>query len=458
VNQFYLSRAISDYWDELQKHFRRSRISLSRPTLKGNATRATEVVPLSELSERRLIISSSFRYVLRTDISRFFPTLYTHSVPWSLHGNAASKANQRNRTPAFFGNIIDYLMQGSQERQTIGIPIGPDTSHIVSETIATSVDLRVREQLGRWPVGYRHVDDFFLCFNTSEEAQVALAAIVKALREFELDINPAKTIISDAESLREDDWVDRIKSFDISEAERAQRQDIHRFFTRALDLAKEDENALKYALKRSASTVITENNWEVYEAYLLRCGLIAPNCMQTVVQLLVTYESLGYPLTRRKIANFCANVIIPSARAEHHSEVAWALWLACELSVPLPAVSTRALVEMESSVCALVALHLRERGLVRGNLDTTRWESSLDPMNLKGPMWMLVYEASLKGWLREQVPGFVTGDTFFGPMLGAGVSFYDQTRRLQPLIRRLDFRDFDEEEYEFSDEAEGYVA
>jgi hypothetical protein len=73
-------------------------------------------------------------------------------------------------------------------------------------------------------------------------------------------------------------------------------------------------------------------------------------------------------------------------------------------------------------------------------------------------MWMLAYEAARKGWLRERVPGFVTRDAFFGPMSQLGVSFYDESRRLQPLIRRLDVQDFDEEEYEFSDEAEGYVA
>jgi hypothetical protein len=458
VNQFYLSQAIATYWNDLQRHFKRSRLSLSRPILKGTIGRATEVVPLSDLAERRLILSSSFRYVLKTDISRFFPTLYTHSVPWALHGKAQAKANQRNRTATFFGNIIDYLMQGSQERQTIGIPIGPDTSHIVSDIIATSVDLQVRAQLGRWPVGYRHVDDFFLCFNTREEAEAALTTIVKALREFELDINPAKTFITEADDLREDDWVDHIKTLHISDEGRTQRQDLHRFFARALDLAREDENALKYALKKSIATPISLDNWEVYEAYLLRCGMIAPNCMQTIVHLLVTYHLLGYSLDKGRIANFCANVIVLAARGDHHSEIAWALWLARELLIPLRAVATRALSELQSSVCALIALDLRDKGLLRGKLETRQWEQWLQPSGLRGPMWLLAYEASSKQWLRHQVAGFVQKDDFFGAMQQASISFYDDTRRLRPLIWKREFPDFGEDGYEFADETDEYVA
>ena len=252
VNQLHLSRAIGDHWRDLRQYFSKSKLSLSIPKLRGDKKRATEIVPLSDLVERRLILSGSYPYALMTDVSRFFPTLYTHSIPWALHGKSNSKANTRNRTPTYYGNILDYLIQSSQERQTIGIPIGPDTSHIISEIIATAVDLYLRDKLKRWPIGYRHVDDFFLCFNSRGEAEAALTALRSALREFELDINPAKTRIFETGSLAEDGWVDRLKAAEISTSEREQRRDLSMFFDLAFNVAREDENALKYALKRSA--------------------------------------------------------------------------------------------------------------------------------------------------------------------------------------------------------------
>ena len=463
ANQVFLAQAVSSNWSALQAHFKKSKLSLSRPIFKNKTNRATEITPLSELAEKRLLLSSSYRFFLKTDISRFFPTLYTHSIPWALHGKVAAKSNQRNVTAAFFGNVLDQLVQRSQERQTIGIPIGPDTSHIVSEIIATSIDILIREQLGSWPTGYRHVDDYFLCFNTRAEAEHALTCVVRALREFELDINPSKTQIVEAESSHEDEWVETLKQFEIADEEKQQKKDIHRFFAYALGVAKTNEDALKYALRRSSSKLILSSNWPVYEAYILRVGSVAPNCLQNVTQILTTYAALGYSMSLSKVKNFCSNVIIAGAKAQHHSEVAWALWLAKELNLKLPRSITAELGEMQSAICALIALDLRESGLLVGELDTAAWNAALQESGLRGPMWLLAYEASNKGWLQDIAPGFIAGDDYFGPMKAKDVLFYDETRRISPLIKRTRkslLQDFLEEgdEYEFSDERDEYVA
>lgn len=463
VNQLRLCREIATHWPNLRTHFLKSKLSLSVPKLRGNKKRATEIVPLSELAERRLILSASYPYALETDISRFFPTLYTHSIPWALHGKSASKANTRIRTPAFYGNILDYLVQLSQERQTIGIPIGPDTSHIISEMIATSVDLLIRDILNRWPLGYRHVDDFFLCFNSRRDAEGALTAIRKALREFELDINVAKTRILETATLRGDNWVDRIKSSIIGDTERSQKHEINRFFDLAFEVARHDENAVKYALKRSVGTRILESSWRIYEAYLLRCGLLSPNCVPTMAQILITYHGLtGYDLDKKRIANFCTNILLHCSPNEHHSEVVWTLFLARELGLSLPSSVAKSVAQLQSSVCALVALDLARAGLLRGTLDTSMWASFLTQEGLRGPMWLLAYEATRKQWLRPATANLLANDPFFGPMDGLKISFYDQAAHISPLIRRVRrspaWAEEDYEDYEFDDLEDEYVA
>ena len=464
VNQLQLCRAISDHWRDIRQYFGKSKLSLSVPKLQGNKRRATEIVPLSELTEKRLILSGSYPFALITDVSRFFPTLYTHSIPWALHGKANAKANTRRKDPTFYGNILDYLIQTSQERQTLGIPIGPDTSHVVSEIIATAVDLHLRDGLKRWPVGYRHVDDYFLCFNSHEEAEAALTALRNALREFELDINSAKTRIVESASLREDGWVERLKVAEIGTTESEQRRGLGRFFDLAFDVAREDENALKYALKRSAGTRILESVWQLYEAYLLRCGLLSPNCVPTIAQIFITYQGLGgYKIDKKRIANFCGNVILHCAPNEHHSETVWALFLARELGISLPARVGSVISRVQSSVCALVSLDLARAGLLRGTLDTTMWSAALTPAGLKGPMWLLAYEAARKNWLASPQPGFLANDTYFGPMLASNVIFYDETAHITPLIRKVRrpspfWPDEEEGDFEFDDLMEEYIA
>ena len=77
----------------------------------------------------------------------------------------------------------------------MGLPIGPDTSHVIAEAISTAVDTLLRISLKFWPAGFRYVDDYYLFFPTIADAEAALAALSKGLKEFELQINFEKTHI-----------------------------------------------------------------------------------------------------------------------------------------------------------------------------------------------------------------------------------------------------------------------
>ncbi|MEH1889101.1 MAG: RNA-directed DNA polymerase [Nostoc sp.] len=92
---------------------------------------------------------------IRVDISKFYPSIYTHSVTWGFLGKEKAKNyfNQRDRLDILIasGDIdaklyeiaddIDNCIISCQERQSIGIPIGPDTSHIIAELIACRIEI-----------------------------------------------------------------------------------------------------------------------------------------------------------------------------------------------------------------------------------------------------------------------------------------------------------------------------
>jgi hypothetical protein len=50
----------------------------------------------------------------------------------------------------------------------------------------------------------------------------------------------------------------------------------------------------------------------------------------------------------------------------------------------------------------------------------------MTPNNLYGPMWLLAYEADLKGWLTPADANFARRDPNFGLMQSAKVSFFNE--------------------------------
>ena len=141
---FYrLTSFIIDNWQELHRSAARSRFSLTTP-VDGYLRRALEPqYSLTERSIRRAQLRSTSRYILHADISRFYPSIYTHSIPWGIHTKAVAKVDH---SVHLIGNILDRLVRNAQDRQTMGIPIGPDTSLLIAEIILSAIDNRLLER------------------------------------------------------------------------------------------------------------------------------------------------------------------------------------------------------------------------------------------------------------------------------------------------------------------------
>lgn len=416
------------YWPQISQHYKKSRMSLSRPTI-SPGLRAIKISKFSELYEAKITRAAGYRYVLITDISSFFPTIYTHAIPWALHGKATAKRNKQ-KTPRYFGNILDSKCMGVQDWQTIGIPIGPDTSHIIAEVIATAIDVQLKESLSKWPAGFRYVDDYYLFFDSRDEAELALTELTKAISNYELQINPAKTRIMEVKELVEESWKYTLKKLAISAQRRSQKNDIHNYFEVLFSLEDKykDESLVKYGLKQISSHIIKKSNWGVFEAYMLKCGFSYPNTLQVIVNLFATYNYHGYPINKPAIRRFCNSAIRTHAVSDHHSEVSWLLWLCKELRLSLQREIVREIEGMSSSVCSLIALDLFHSGIVKTSLRASYVKQFATMEALKGSHWLLSYEAGRRGWLKNANTAFIQGDVFFQELLNNDVEFYDETR------------------------------
>lgn len=431
VAQTYLAKAVVENWGNIVGHFRRSRTSASHPRFRRDSKRAASLPSMQTLYERRLLQGAGFRYVLRTDISRFFPTIYTHSIPWALHGKATAKIN-RKVTPKYFGNLLDLAVRQCQDEQTFGLPIGPDTSHIIAECIATAIDVDLAKRLRARPPGFRYVDDYYLFFETYTAAEAALAHLVRSLKDFELQINFEKTKICRTEDLEEDSWTHVLRSFSIATEGHRQRSDINHYFERARELAKRysDESVMVYALRRAESVIVRKENWAPFEAQLCLAAAAHPVALQTVARILSTYSKLGYQLDRSRLTRLVNSLLGEHAPLEHHSEVAWCLWICKELGLSISQANIDLVAEMNSAVCALILLDLAASGSLAKSPPASKWKVVERPDALWEDSWMLSYEAGVRGWVSDT---HIQADPHFNELRSRNVRFYDPSATLAPL-------------------------
>ena len=425
VPQMFLATFVARHWADFLKHYRKSRLSASHPRFLRDGGRAACIPSMQRLHERKILESAGFRYMLRTDVSRFFPTVYTHSVPWALHTKAVAKRN-RKITTKYFGNLIDQALRQGQDEQTMGLPIGPDTSHVIAEAISVAVDVSLKQSMRSWPAGFRYVDDYFLFFPTISEAEEALAALSRALQEFELQINFEKTHIGPVSELTDDYWTHQLRNFEIERGAKKQRGQIFHFFELAKDLAAKnaDENVMTYALKRATSVLVKPENWDSFEAQLCHVALSYPNALQTISQILATYKFHSYKLNRRRLQRTLNTLIREHAALGHHSEVAWCLWMCKELDIKLEQAGVDLVAAMHSSVCALLLMDLNDAGKLDKAPKESFWRSIDGPDSLHEELWLVCYEAGVRGW-----GGFSTApvlaDPYFKHLHTLGIHFYD---------------------------------
>ena len=89
-----------------------------------------------EMAEHDLA-AEAFRYtcMFKTDVKNFYPSLYTHSIPWALHGKQTIRKPANRHNYNRFGNRLDKLFQSANDECTNGIPIGPAVSDLISEIV-----------------------------------------------------------------------------------------------------------------------------------------------------------------------------------------------------------------------------------------------------------------------------------------------------------------------------------
>jgi hypothetical protein len=414
-----LADEVANHWVELHAFCAQSPFALSVPVLDTErALRARH--DLNQQSLFRAERSVGARYLLKTDLARYYPSIYTHSIAWALHGKATSRAASRS---ALLGDRLDLWMRETQDKQTGGIPIGSDSSFLIGEIIGSALDLELQKRLPSLR-GTRFIDDYYLYFDTIAEAESGLAVLHSVARQFELEINDPKTELIALPDRLEPAWKSELRNLAIRSSGQPQETDLLTLFDRAFEYSKlfPTDSVLTYAAKQVLSTVITADNWKFCESLLLRSAVSEP----TMLSVLSDIYDLNAPhhtnndALKAALESICAY----HAPLQHGHEVSWALWLARKMDVEIAEDVCDKVVELDDDIVALVSMDLIENGkMTARNLDT--WHRHLKSSSLYEDHWLLAYETRQHGWNpTSQRADYIASDPFFAILQSQGVQFY----------------------------------
>ena len=133
-----------------------------------------------------------------------------------------------------------------QDGQSVGIPIGPDTSHVLAEVVLSAVDLRfqqtMKERMKEPLRGFRAADDYELAFASRSDAETALAELQSTLIRYELQLNESKTRVVKLPDALQDSWTSTLRN--------VRAGDLVTLFSRAFELSHQhrDTSVLRYAI------------------------------------------------------------------------------------------------------------------------------------------------------------------------------------------------------------------
>ncbi len=277
-----LCRVLKDYWNQIQQHFHQQTYGnlykISRLHLrKREGTCAlfkmnyqnwrTDPNPVDDICIGK-------KYVIHADISTCFPSIYTHSIPWALKGKLYAKSHQGD---AEWFNKIDKACRNIRSGETHGLMIGPHASNLLSEIILIVVDRTLYEK--GWQF-IRTIDDFSCYVADHKEAEMFLADLNEALREFDLSLNHKKTKVEELPISSADDWVRQINMLNIGDANKIlQYKDVQLYLDFAVKLMEENgkkSSILNYIIKVISKKEMTDNAKTLFFKTVLHFALIYP--------------------------------------------------------------------------------------------------------------------------------------------------------------------------------------
>ena len=411
---------------------RKSKYSLTAPIEKSIKTNQAYAKKSECIADTKREIEKQYqdnRYEIRLDISAFFDNVYTHSIPWAMHGIAHAKRNRNDKN--LLGNQLDKQMRSMNYDQTNGILVGNAASRIISEIILCTIDEQIQKQFPNISCR-RFVDDYYIYTKDNAQIQEIISFIRGSLAQYELSFNENKIQINESPFLYGKPWVEQIKQYmhlqpDVFLSKLIMEYNIHK------DIA-----IIKYGLKVISQCRYTNKNWPAMQSRLINLWVRFPSLSDRIMPILWKNKAR---LAKTALKKAVYSVISESLLLNREQELSWAVWFIKVFDINIAQSVIVDVLKSSSDIPKIVMLDVVYKMGMQGNpkikqqLNILYNDLAASDVDDKGQSntlmwtshWLLAYEVDRNKWLN--VDGktfeFARKNQFFKELLKRKVKFYD---------------------------------
>lgn len=393
-----LCRCLSDNWDKIVEHFRITTENQKRIVSRIHIRKIYNTDALFEMNYKNWRIDGTpepdiyigKRYMVSADISKCYPSIYTHAIPWALVGKETAKSTAND--DSLWYNDIDHHTQRAKNGETHGILIGPHTSNVLSEIILCAIDSKLSD---RWDY-VRNIDDYTCFVESKEDAEMFLIELNRELREYDLLLNHKKTEIKELPIGIVEQWVhkiqDKVTFFqkDKSYVDYKEAQAFVDFCISLMSKNHDNSSILFYALKVLREYTLTKNAQQYMSKSIVALSLIYPY----LVPLLDEYIFEPYQLGGDDIKAYANRIYENYFCKDNYEACAYSILFAIKYNFTIDSFELDKIIEKKDCVLLLFALlYCKKIKWRSGVTKLKKFAKELIANNQMEEYWLFVYES-----------------------------------------------------------------
>lgn len=403
-----LCKCLSNNWDEIKNHFKEKTKDQPRIISRIHIRKMKETEALFEMNYKNWRTDGTpepdiylgKKYLVKADISKCYPSIYTHAIPWALVGKTQAKTTVNDKN--LWYNKIDHAAQYSKNGETHGLLIGPHTSNILSEIILCSID----NELSKKHKNYiRYIDDYSCYVETREEAEQFLIDLNKELRKFDLLMNHKKTEIEELPICVVDTWIHKIQNQTVNfqkHKDYVDYKEIQAYLDFAIKLVNkttDNQSILYYAIKSLKNYNLTQNA----KTYLVKSVVSLALLYPYLVPILDEFVFEQYTVDSADIGKY-ANMIYDKYKAKNNFEAcAYAIMYIIKSGAKLENFSINDAIESKDCMFLLLSLlYCRKNKWRSGEKTLKDFAKELLSNNEMEQYWLFIYESLGHTLLRDE--------------------------------------------------------
>lgn len=393
-----LCKTLMKHWTELTEYFRKKTKGQSRIISRIHIRKMQETKALFLMNYKNWIddgtpepdIYLGKRYMVHADISKCYPSIYTHAIPWALVGKDVAKDNTRKKEEWY--NQIDHFAQISKNGETHGLLIGPHTSNILSEIILCAID----EELSKKYDSYiRNIDDYICYANTKEDADNFIIDLNRELRKYDLLLNHKKTEIYELPICVVETWIHKIQNHMTTFQkfkDYIDYREIQAFIDFIIKLVSEnaDNNSVVlYAVKALKDFNLTKNAQEYLVKSVVSLSLLYPY----LVPILGKYIFEKYEVGTNQIQKYANMIYERYIHKNNYEACSFALLYAIDSNSKIDCIDVEIIKSSQDCILMLMTfIYCKKNNLTSEIKQLEQYAKELEGKGEMDQYWLFVYE------------------------------------------------------------------